>query len=191
MKKIATLKETKMAILIIISLSSTACLIEEVEQSTQVNAGETFTTIVTVTAVGEESTNPHHGAMAVMVPDDWSYTSGSFTTTDDVGSGEMLVDPDNGSVWLTQDGVGAVDINTFFTTPDNMQWVCLLSDVGSVHDAGVVHEVTLTFGVGNTNGSYPIGYVVTVNSGNALDYINGDDVDDAYAMVDTSFNHMV
>ena len=191
MKKIATLKETKMAILILISLVSTACLIEEVEQPTQVNAGATFTTIVTVSNACAESNNPFPGAMAVMVPDDWSYTSGTFTTTDDVGSGTMLVDPDNGSVWLTQDGVGAVDINTFFTTPDNMQWVCLLSDVGSVHDAGVVHEVTLTFGVGNTNGSYPIGYVVTVNSGNALDYINGDDIDDAYAMVDTSFNHMV
>jgi len=180
-----------MAILFIISLSSTACLIEEVEQSTQVNAGETFTTIVTVTAVGEESTNPHHGAMAVMVPDDWSYTSGSFTTTDDVGSGAMLVDPDSGSVWLTQDGVSAIDIDTFFTTPDNMQWVCLLSDTGSLTVAGVVHEVTLNFGVGNTNGTYPIGYVVTVNTGNMMDWINADDVDDVYAGVDTSFNHMV
>ncbi len=85
MKKIATLTETKMAILFLISLVSTACLIEEVEQPTQVNAGETFTTIVTVTAVGEESNTPHHGAMAVMVPDDWTYTSGSYTTTDDVG----------------------------------------------------------------------------------------------------------
>ena len=191
MKKIATLKETKMAILFIISLSSTACLIEEVEQPTQVNAGETFTTTVTVTAVGEESTNPHHGAMAVMVPDDWSYTSGSFTTTDDVGSGAMLVDPDSGSVWLTQDGVSAIEIDTFFTTPDNMQWVCLLSDTGSLTAAGVLHEVTLNFGVGSTNGTYPIGYVVTVNTGNMMDWINADDVDDVYAGVDTSFNHMV
>ena len=191
MKKIATLKETKMAILFLISLVSTACLIEEVEQPTQVNAGETFTTIVTVTDANSETTNAHHGAMAVMVPDDWSYTSGSFETTDDVGSGEMLVDPDNGSVWLTGANAGAIDIDTFFTTPDNMHWVFLLSDVGSIHDANVTHEVTLNFGVGSTNGSYPIGYVVTVNSGNALDYINGDDVDDAYAMVDTSFNHMV
>ena len=191
MKKIATLTETKMAILFLISLVSTACLIEEVEQSTQVNAGETFTTTVTVTAVGEESTNPHHGAMAVMVPDDWSYTSGSFTTTDDVGSGAMLVDPDSGSVWLTQDGVSAIDIDTFFTTPDNMQWVCLLSDTGSLTAAGVLHEVTLNFGVGSTNGTYPIGYVVTVNSGNMMDYINTDDEDNVYVGVDTSFNHMV
>jgi hypothetical protein len=103
----------------------------------------------------------------------------------------MLVDPDNGSVWLTQDGVSAIDINTFFTTPNNMQWVCLLSDVGSLTDAGVMHEVTLNFGVGSTNGTYPIGYVVTVNSGNMMDWINADDVDDVYAGVDTSFNHMV
>ena len=191
MKKIATLKETKMAILILISLVSTACLIEEVEQPTQVNAGETFTTIVTVTDANAEGNNAHHGAMAVMVPDDWSYTSGSFTTTDDVGSGAMLVDADNGSVWLTNSTAGAIDIDTFFTTPDNMHWVFLLSDVGSLHDAGVVHEVTLNFGVGSTNGSYPIGYVVTVNSGNAMDYINGDDLDDGYSIVDTSFNYIV
>ena len=191
MKKIATLMETKMTILFLISLVSTACLIEEVEQPTQVNAGETFTTIVTVTAVGAESNIPHHGAMAVMIPDDWSYTSGSYTTTDDVGSGTMLVDSDNGSVWLTQDGVGAVDINTFFTAPNNMQWVYLLSDVGSLTDAGVMHEVTLNFGVGSTNGTYPIGYVATVNTGNMMDYINADDADNEYVGVDTSFNHMV
>ena len=191
MKKIATLIETKMAILFLISLVSTACLIEEVEQPTQVNAGDTFTTIVTVSNFQAEATNAHHGAMAVMVPDDWSYTSGSYTTTDDVGSGAMLVDPDNGSVWLTGAYAGAIDIYTFFTTPDNMQWVYLLSDAGSFTDAGVVHEVTLNFGVGNTNGSYPIGYVVSVNSGNMMDYINADDADDTYAGVDTSFNHVV
>ena len=190
MKKIATLKETKMAILFIISLASTACLIEEVEQPTQVNAGETFTTIVTVTAVGEEVNIPHHGAMAVMVPDDWSYTSGSYETTDDVGSGEMVVDPDGGSVWSTSAG-SAVDIDTLFTTPDNMQWVFLLSDVGSLTEPNVLHEVTLNFGVGSTNGSYPIGYVVTVNTGDMLDYINTDDEDNELVGVDTSFNHMV
>ena len=191
MKKIATLTETKMAILFLISLVSTACLIDEVEQPTQVNAGGTFTTIVTVSNFQAEGTNAHHGAMAVMVPDDWSYTSGSFTTTDDVGSGAMLVDSDNGSVWSTSSTAGAIDIDTFFTTPNNMQWVFLLSDVGSLTDAGVVHEVTLNFGVGTTNGSYPIGYVATVNSGNMMDYINADDADDTYAGVDTSFNHMV
>ena len=191
MKKIATLKESKMAIILLISLVGTACLIEEVEQPAQVNAGDTFTTIVTVSNFQAEVTNAHYGAMAVMMPDDWTYTSGSYTTTDDVGSGEMLVDPDNGSVWLTGANAGAIDIDTFFTTPDNMQWVCLLSDTGSLTDAGVVHEVTLNFGVGNTNGNYPIGYVVTVNSGNMMDYINDDDADDTYAGVDTSFNHMV
>ena len=191
MKKIATLKESKMAIILLISLVGTACLIEEVEQPAQVNAGDTFTTIVTVSNFQAEVTNAHYGAMAVMMPDDWSYTSGTFTTTDDLGSGAMLVDPDNGSVWCTGAYAGAIDINTFFTTPDNMQWVCLLSDTGSLTDAGVIHEVTLNFGVGNTNGSYPIGYVVTVNSGNMMDYINDDDADDTYAGVDTSFNHMV
>jgi len=190
MKKIATLKGTKMAILFIISLASTACLIEEVEQPTQVNAGETFTTIVTVTAVGEEANNPHHGAMAVMVPDDWSYTSGSYETTDDIGSGEMVVDPDSGSIWSTSAG-SAVDIDTFFTIPNNMQWVFLLSDVGSLTEAGVLHEVTLNFSVGNTNGTYPMGYVVTVNSGDMLGYINTDDEDSDLVGVDTSFNHMV
>ena len=193
MKKIATLKETKMAILILISLVSTACLIEEVEQPAQVDAGGTFTTIVTVSNACAEASTPHLGAMAVMVPDDWSYTSGTFTTTDDVGSGTMVVDPDGGSVWSTSAG-SAVDIDTVFTATNNMQWVYLLSDVGSLTDAGVVHEVTLTFGVGTTNGTYPIGYVATVNSGDMLDYINGNDQDDGVycsAGLDTSFNHMV
>ncbi|HJN69178.1 MAG: T9SS type A sorting domain-containing protein [Candidatus Marinimicrobia bacterium] len=193
MKKIATLKESKMGVLFLIALVSTACWIAEVEQPAQVNAGETFTTIVTVSNACAESGTPHPGAMAVMVPDDWWYSSGAFTTTDDVGSGEMVVDPDDGSVWSTSAG-SAVDIDTLFTTPDNMKWVYLLSDTGSFTEAGVVHEVTLNFGVGSANGTYPIGYVATVNSGNMLDYINASDQDDGVycsAGVDTSFNHMV
>ena len=189
MKK-STHKYGKLAILLAIAVINTGCLIEDVVQPTQVDAGSTFSTTVTVSSAGAEA-NPHPGAMAMMVPNDWSYTSGSFTTTDDIGSGEMIVDPDNGSVWLTGAYAGAIDIYTFFTTPDNMQWVFLLSDTGSLTEAGVLHEVTLNFGVGNTNGTYPIGYVVTVNTGDMLDYINTDDEDNELVGVDTSFNHMV
>ena len=45
--------------------------------------------------------------------------------------------------------------------------------------------------MGSTTGTYPIGYVVTVNTGNMMDYINTDDEDNTLVGVDTSFNHMV
>ena len=181
----STHKYGKLAILLTIAVLNTACLIEDVVQQAQVDAGSTFSTTVTVSSAGAEA-NPHPGAMAMMVPNDWSYTSGSFTTTDDIGSGEMIVDPDNGSVWL-----GGGDITTYFTTPDNMMWVFLVSDQGSATDAGVEHVATLNFDVGSTSGIYSLGYVATLNTADMIDYINADDVDDAYAGVDTSFNHPV
>ena len=184
MKK-STHKYGQLAILLTIAVLNTACLIEDVVQPAQVDAGSTFSTTVTVSSAGAEA-NPHPGAMAMMVPNDWSYTSGSFTTTDDIGSGEMIVDPDNGSVWL-----GGGDITTYFTTPDNMMWVFLVSDQGSATDAGVEHVATLNFDVGSTSGIYSLGYVATLNTADMIDYINADDIDDAYAGVDTSFNHPV
>ena len=145
MKK-STHKYGQLAILLTIAVLNTACLIEDVVQPAQVDAGSTFSTTVTVSSAGAEA-NPHPGAMAMMVPNDWSYTSGSFTTTDDIGSGEMIVDPDNGSVWL-----GGGDITTYFTTPDDMMWVFLVSDQGSATDAGVEHVATLNFNVLSTSG---------------------------------------
>ncbi|SVD05246.1 uncharacterized protein METZ01_LOCUS358100, partial [marine metagenome] len=119
MKK-STYKYGQLAIFLTLVVINTGCLIEDVVQPAHVGAGSTFTTTVTVSRAGDDS-SPHHGAMAVMVPNDWTYTSGSYTTTDDVVSGEMIVDPDNGSVWLSGE-----DITTYFTTPDDMLWVFLV-----------------------------------------------------------------
>jgi len=126
----STHKYGQLAIFLTLVVINTGCLIEDVVQPAHVGTGSTFTTTVTVSRAGDDS-SPHEGAMAVMVPNDWTYASGSYTTTDDVVSGDMIVDGNNGSIWLTQDGVGAVDINTFFTTPTDMQWVFLISDSGS------------------------------------------------------------
>ena len=67
----STHKYGKLAILLAIGVINTGCLIEDVVQPAQVDAGSTFSTTVTVSRADAEA-NPHPGAMAVMVPNAWS-----------------------------------------------------------------------------------------------------------------------
>ena len=180
------LRNSKLNMIVMIAFFSTACLIEEVEQPSQVEAGGIFTTLVTVSDANADNSTPHTGALAVLVPQDWSFQSGSFETTDDVGSGEMILDPDSGSVWSSGE-----NIDTIYTTPDGMHWIFLLSDTGDYHDAEVVHEFTLNFNVGDQTGIFPIGYLITVNSQDMIIFTNDDEEDDELAGLDTSHNHMV
>ncbi|MBL7111665.1 MAG: T9SS type A sorting domain-containing protein [Bacteroidales bacterium] len=175
-------------------LISTGCLIEEVEQPDTIQAGETFQTIVTVTDMNAENQTPHPGVLCIMVPDDWSFVSGEYNANG-IYFGDMILDPDSGSVWCTIDGQPVL-LDTLFNTPDSMKWIYLISDTGYTHPGDMWYEATVDLQVGQMNGEFPIGYLVTVNTGDMLMFINdstvnGEDVDWELAGLDTSMNHWV
>ena len=58
------------------------CLIEDVEQPTEIEAGQIFTSVLNISAIAEETTNPHHGIIAVLHPLGWEFESGTFESTD-------------------------------------------------------------------------------------------------------------
>ena len=46
------------------------CLIEDVNQPAEVNAGDTFTTTLTISDMNAEQNNAHKGVVAILVPED-------------------------------------------------------------------------------------------------------------------------
>jgi hypothetical protein len=162
-------------------LSFASCLIEDVSQPVQVNAGETFTTTITISDINAEQNNAHKGVLAILVPEDWSFISGTYTSP--MGFGDLELDTSAPPVWG--------DIDTVIQRPAGMKWINLLTDVGYLHDANLVYEATVNLQVGQTGGNFAIGYLVTVNTIDMLKFLNDQDVDQQLAGSDTSMNHMV
>jgi hypothetical protein len=161
--------------------SFASCLIEDVNQPDQVTAGETFTVTLTVSDMNAEQNNAHKGVLAILVPEDWSFVSGTYSAP--MGFGNLELDPSASPLW------GNVD--TVIQRPAGMKWINLLTDVGYLHTANVVYDATVNLKVGQTGGDFPIGYLVTVNTIDMLKFLNDQDVDQQLAGTDTSMNHMV
>ncbi|MBH11081.1 MAG: hypothetical protein CMG74_12175 [Candidatus Marinimicrobia bacterium] len=188
----------KLILIFIVGIIQFACLIEEVEQPTTIEAGTTFTSVLNIAAIAEEVTNPHHGVIGVLHPIGWEFESGTFESTDsETPSGNIILDPDSGRKWICTEAEfladsGCTDIDTLIGIHDRMEWTYLLSDVGDYYDADAYHEVTLNFNTDNgLNGTYPIGYITTVNTWGMDDWLNTAENTDNPNMTDTSMNHMV
>lgn len=155
------------------------CLISEVNQPSDVNAGATFSTTIIITD-STADTNPHEGLVAILVPDDWTYNSGTYDFAG--GTGSMVVDTSSDPVYG--------DVDTLLPPPSGMKWIRLLSDSDYVNNANEIYEVSMEFQVGQTTGTFPIGYLTTKNA-SGLFLLNTTDEDNSSAWTDTSMNHMV
>ena len=171
----------RIAMIFLFIFAATACFIYEVQQPSAVDAGGTFTTIVSLEDLNAENQNAHRGVLCILVPDDWTFNSGTYTG--DVGSGDMVLNTDTEPLYG--------DVDTLIPPPADMKWVELLTDIGYLHDANVFHDAEIEFQVGQKTGDFPIGYLVTVNTGNMFDFLNDLDEDQELAGTDTSMNHMV
>ena len=169
------------AMILLFIFAATACFIYEVQQPSAVDAGGTFTTIVSLEDLNAENQNAHRGVLCILVPDDWTFNSGTYTG--DVGSGDMVLNTDTEPLYG--------DVDTLIPPPADMKWVELLTDIGYLHDANVFHDAEIEFQVGQKTGDFPIGYLVTVNTGNMFDFLNDLEEDQELAGTDTSMNHMV
>lgn len=155
------------------------CLIEDVSQSSTVNINDTFSTTLTISDKTAD-TNPHEGAVDVLVPDDWTFDSGTYDFSG--GSGNMIIDTSSVPVYGNVDSV--------LPPPTNMKWIFLLSDSAYTNASGVIYEVKLNFKVGQKTGDFPIGYLTTKNTADLL-VLNPHNYDNDSAWTDTSMNHMV
>ncbi len=179
------------------SIILSGCLFEEVEQPTELEVGNQFTTVLNINSVAQEINNPHHGIVGVMHPNGWVFESGSFESNDaETPSGLMELDPDEGKKVICSEEQyndnTCPSIDDFFQRPDNMEWTFLVSDVGDYYLEQTLFEVTLNFNTeGSESGEFPMGYITTVNTWGMLDWLNTEDNVDNPNMTDTSMNHMI
>ena len=187
----------------IFSLFHIACLIEEVEQPASIEVGSTFTSVLNIAAIADEVNNPYHGVIAVLQPIGWEFTSGSFISTDpETPSGNIIMDLDSGRKWICTEpeylaDSSCTDLDTLIGMHEGMEWTFLMADVGDFYTGDAFHEVTLNFNTSNgVSGTYPIGYIITLNTWGMLPWLNtadqadGSDISGINA-TDTSMNHIV
>ncbi|MCD6205427.1 MAG: T9SS type A sorting domain-containing protein [Candidatus Marinimicrobia bacterium] len=182
-----TAKVLLMTAIVFAMMFQSACLIYEVDQPATVAAGGVFETTVSISDINAETSNPHKGALCMLVPDDWTFVSGTYDS--DVGTGDIFLDPN-------QDSPVYGLIDTVIVPPADMKWVKMLSDTGYTHDANVYHDAFITFQVGQKGGDFPIGYMVTVNTIDMFGFFADNDIDDGGSSgwgdgVDTLMNQWV
>ena len=170
------------SIVLVMALFMTNCLITEVDQSTEVNSGDTFTATITVTDMTADA-NANTGAIAVLVPDDWEFDSGTYVTAG--GTGDLIIDTAAAPLYG--------DLEGLLPPPTDMKWIRLLTDAAYVNDADATHEATINLTVGEKQGEFNIGYMVTKNSVDLLtaETINLTETDNGNAWADTCMTNPV
>ncbi|HUF09483.1 MAG TPA: T9SS type A sorting domain-containing protein, partial [Rhodothermales bacterium] len=132
------------------------CLIIDIQITENVDAGGA----VSITIVVQEDVadvNAARGVQMVLVPDDWTFVSGTFDANDingAVGAGAL----EENSDWADSAAVGV------YPAPDGMKWVGLISDAAFAHGDTLLMETTVEFTAGGTGGTFPVGIVVTKES---------------------------
>ncbi|HLT48033.1 MAG TPA: T9SS type A sorting domain-containing protein [Rubricoccaceae bacterium] len=141
-----------------------ACEIIEVLQPSSAFTGDVIEVTVTVEQPFEDI-NPHRGVLSVLVPDDWSFVSGTYGG--DAGTGDMLEDEG----W-------ADSTEIVLPAPPGMKWIGTISDEAhAVTSAPAFFDATLSFQIGQTEGDFGIGYFTTNDGFATADIIFGDSED--------------
>lgn len=148
----------------VLPLSLAACEILEVIQPEEAETGEVIEVMVTVEQPYTD-VNPHRGVLSVLVPEDWTYVSGTYSG--DAGPGDML-----------EDAGWSDSTSTVLPPPPGMKWIATLSeDAHTVDSAPAFYDATLRFEVGQTTGDFDIGYFTTNDAFGTADIVFGDNKD--------------
>lgn len=134
---------------IALTLFLVACEILEVIQPSEADQGEVIEVTVTIGEF-DDDTNPHKGVVSVLVPEDWTFVSGTY---DGPNSGDMIEDEG----W-------ADSTETVLPAPDGMKWISAISDEGYTVVSTDVYDATLQLRVGQTVGDFALDYFVTTDA---------------------------
>jgi len=141
-----------------ICMVCSGCLFDEVVQPTTVSNNQEITINVTVIDNIPETTNPHKGLLAILVPEDWNFISASFEESST-----------QSSILYSEDWTDSINIcyppNQF---GQNMKWISLVSDTGYTYDSEITISIELNLQTGDQTGCFNIGYLVTKATPNLI-----------------------
>jgi hypothetical protein len=157
-----------LAIFVIVS-----CRIEEVDQPSEVAAGDTITITVTISDSLVPEPNPNKGLLAILVPEDWEFVSAEYEG--DLGSGVMV------EVSADDEEFESDHPDSVYAAPEGMRWMLLISDEGYAYNDPIFMDVTVELKVGETEGEFALAYYLSKNN-------SGLQVYDGYFL---SVDHMI
>jgi len=135
------------------------CQFEEIDQPETVTAGEQIEIFLTL-STGDEDANPKYGILAMILPTDWRVDGVNYEG--DFGQGTThFLHPDSADSYPSVQDFWADSLELYFPTEENMHWVVYESDESYSWTEVSYVDVAIDITVGNTNGSYDIGYLWT------------------------------
>ena len=155
--------------IVVLPLLLTRCLITSVNQPSTANKGQQITVILKAYDNSTPSNGlvTDKGVLCVMVPNDWTLVSSSYTGQE---KGQTLVHKgvlSNAQNW-------ADSAESVISSGINMKWIGLLSDSAYVYADTLFMTDTLKLLVGQTTGTFNIGYLITKNGGGLInDFADG------------------
>ncbi|MDD5766214.1 MAG: T9SS type A sorting domain-containing protein [Candidatus Marinimicrobia bacterium] len=161
-------KTIVLATFLVAMLVLNGCKFETVDQPATATAGSAITITLQISTNDAEA-NKKWGLLGFMVPDDWTITSINYAG--DFGSGTTHFLPSDSSDKYPSavDKGWADSIEVRYPSGDLMHWVVYESDSGYTWTAKSYIDVEINVTVGNTNGTFDLGYFFTEGS---LDFTN-------------------
>lgn len=137
-----------------------ACEITEVVQPLVAAQDEVISVVVTITNPTNDA-NAHRGVLAVLVPTDWAFVAGSYDG--DAGAGVMEEAP--ATVTLA---------DAVLPPPAGMKWIGTRTETPQTVDgAPETYDVTLQLRVGQTLGTFALGYFTSSTAFAPADIVFG------------------
>lgn len=134
-----------------ISMTLNSCKITGVFFPSSAERGEVIQVTLNVTDTLVPEVNEHKGLLGVLLPDDWEVQGGTYSF--EKGSGILEINEE----W--KDTIEATYPNTDFGS--GYKWVALVSDEAYAYDEVINVEATISIKVGEIDGCYDLGFLVT------------------------------
>jgi len=157
---------TKMAVLAIFVaglLTLNSCQFTEIDQPSTVTAGASITINVQIETSSSDA-NKKWGLLGIMIPDDWTVNSVNYTGDFGDGTTHFLPSDSSDKYPSAVDQGWADSIEARYPSGDLMHWAVYESDSGYTWSATSYIDVAINLTVGNTNGSYDLGYFFSEGS---------------------------
>ena len=134
------------------------CYFDEIDQPENVDINELVSIQINIVDNVPETTNPHRGILSVLIPEDWEFISGSFTSTN--FSGSLL--QSNSWTDSTESCYPAASFGS------SMKWIALISDTGYTYENEISVSIELNLESGITEGCFSLAYLTTKATPNLI-----------------------
>ncbi len=144
-------KIIQILLMTVISMILSSCKITGVFFPSSAERGEVIEVTLNVTDTFVPEPNAHKGLLGVLLPSDWEVQGGAYSFQN--GSGIFEINEE----W--KDTIEATYPNTDFGI--GYKWIALVSDEGYAYDEVINVEATISIKVGEVDGCYDLGFLVT------------------------------